>query len=125
MDQTIYDKINDFFQGYPLVRMHKCQAVVTAEKDKPDILWIRQGVVRMYQVADDGSETTLHLFRAPAFFPIMFYLSHRSHDNYYFQTIETVIARKAPAEEVEVRIQIATRSIRYGFGCLFKNIWPK
>lgn len=101
MDQAIYDKTNDFFKTYPLVRLRNGQAVVWAEQDKPDILWIRQGVVRMYQIADDGSETTLHLFRAPAFFPIMFYLSHRTHDGYCFQATETVMARKAPAEEVE------------------------
>lgn len=100
MEQAIYDKINDFFKAYPLIRMRKNQAVTMTERDKPDILWIRQGMVRMYQIANDGSEITLHLFRAPTFFPIMLYLSHRQTE-YYFQATEVVIARKAPAEDVE------------------------
>lgn len=99
MDQVIYDKTNDFFKSYPLIRMRKGQAILAAEKDIPDIFWIRQGAIRMYQISENGSEITLHVFRAPAFFPMMFYLSHRKGE-YYFQAAETVIARKAPAEEV-------------------------
>lgn len=100
MDQIIYDKINTFFQAFTLVRLRKGQAVLALENDKPDILWIRQGIIRMYQIADDGSEITLHFFRAPAFFPMMFYLSRRQGD-YFFQAAESVIARKASAEKVE------------------------
>lgn len=99
MDQIIYDKTNDFFNNFPLVRIRKGQAVLAAEKDVPDIFWMRQGLIRMYQINNDGSETTMHLFKSPAFFPMMLYLSHRRGE-YYFQAAETVIARKAPAEEV-------------------------
>lgn len=99
MDQVIYDKTDAFFKSYPLVRLRKGQALLAAEQQIPDIFWVRRGMIRMYQIADDGSETTMHLFKAPSFFPIMFYLSHRK-GNYYFQAVEEVIARKAPAEEV-------------------------
>ncbi len=99
MDQTIYDKTDAFFHDYPLVRIRKGQALLAAEKGIPDIFWIRRGMIRMYQIDDSGNEITMHLFKAPSFFPIMFYLSHRKGD-YYFQAVDEVIARKAPAEEV-------------------------
>lgn len=99
MNQTIYDKTNNYFKSYPLIRMRKGQAILAAEKEIPDIFWIRQGTIRMYQISENGAEITLHVFRAPAFLPIMFYLS-RPEGEYYFQAVETVIARKAPAEEV-------------------------
>ncbi len=100
MDPAIRDKIDQFFQAYPRVRLHKGQPVMAAEQDAPDIFWIERGMIRMYQITDDGSEITMHLFRAPSFFPMMLYLSHR-HGNYYFQTVDEVIARKAPGPAVE------------------------
>ena len=100
MNPTIRSKIDQFFQGYPRVRLHKGQSIAAAEKDTPDIFWIERGMIRMYQIADDGSELTLHLFRAPSFFPMMLYLSHRP-TSYYFQAVDEVIARKAPGPVVE------------------------
>lgn len=99
MDQAIYDKTNEFFKDYPLVRLRKGQALLAAEQQTPDIFWMRRGMIRMYQIDDNGNETTMHLFKSPSFFPMMFYLSHRKGD-YYFQAVDEVIARKAPAEEV-------------------------
>ena len=99
MDPQIQEKVENFFKSYPLVRMRKGQAVVAAEQEIPDIFWVRRGMIRMYQIAEDGSETNMHMFRAPSFFPMMFYLSHRK-GQYYFQAMDEVIARKAPAEEV-------------------------
>lgn len=99
MDQKIYGKIDDFFKSYPLVRVRRGQALFGAEQEIPDIYWLRMGKIRLYQIADDGSEMTLHIFKSPSFFPMMFYLSHRKAD-YYFQAVEEVIARKAPGEEV-------------------------
>jgi CRP-like cAMP-binding protein len=99
MDQEIYDKINNFFSAYPLVRVRHGQALFGAEKEIPDIYWLRSGKIRLYQIAEDGSDTTLQIFKSPAFFPMMFYLSHRKGD-YFFEAIEEVVARKAPAAEV-------------------------
>lgn len=99
MDQKIYDKIDNFFKAYPLVRIRRGQALLGAEQEIPDIYWLRRGKIRLYQIAEDGSEITLHIFRSPSFFPMMFYLSHRKADH-YFQAVEDVIARKAPAGEV-------------------------
>lgn len=95
MEPAIRAKIDQFFQSYPRIRLHKGQSITAAEKDNPDIFWIERGMVRMYQITDDGSELTLHLFRAPSFFPMMLYLSHRP-SSYYFQVVDEVIARKAP-----------------------------
>lgn len=99
MDQKIYDKTNDFFKSYPLVRIRRGQALFGAEQEIPDIYWLRMGKIRLYQIADDGSEMTVHIFKSPSFFPMMFYLSHRKAD-YYFQAVDDVIARKAPADDV-------------------------
>jgi CRP-like cAMP-binding protein len=100
MDPAIHAKIDQFFQSYPRVRLRKGQAIPSAEQDIPDIFWVERGMIRMYQIRDDGSEITMHLFRAPTFFPMMLYLSHR-HGNYYFQAVDEVIARKAPGKAVE------------------------
>lgn len=100
MNPAIHAKIDQFFQDYPRVRLYKGQSIMAAEKDSPDIFWIEQGIIRMYQITDDGDELTLHLFRAPSFFPMMTYLSHRP-TNYYFQAVDEVIARKAPGKAVE------------------------
>ena len=100
MDQHIYDTVNDFFKDFPLVRLQKGQAVLIDGIEKPDILWMRQGIIRMYQIAEDGTEITLTFFRAPDFFPMRLYLSHRQ-DEYYFQAFNVVTARKAPAADVE------------------------
>ena len=100
MDPVIRTRIDQFFQGYPRVRLHRGQSIAGAEKDTPDIFWIERGMIRMYQIADDGSELTLHLFRAPSFFPMMLYLSHRP-TNYYFEAVDEVIARKAPGPAVK------------------------
>jgi CRP-like cAMP-binding protein len=100
MEPTILDKIDHFFEDFPRVRLRKGQAVPAAEQDNPDIFWIERGMIRMYQITDDGSELTLHIFRAPSFFPMMLYLSHRP-SSYYFQTVDEVIARKAPGKAVE------------------------
>lgn len=100
MDTPTYEIINDFFKEYPLVRLQKGQAVLIDGLERPDVLWMRQGIIRMYQIAEDGSEISLTFFRAPDFFPMRLYLSHRK-DEYYFQAVDVVTARKAPAAEVE------------------------
>lgn len=99
MNQAIYDKIDAFFKNYPLVRMRKGQALVAAEQKVPDIFWVRRGTIRMFQITDEGSDITMHLFKSPSFFPIIFYLSRRK-GKYYFEAVDEVMARKAPAEEV-------------------------
>ena len=100
MNPEIQDKLEAFFHEYPLVRMRKGQQVSAGEDEIEDIFWIRRGMIRMYQISEDGAEITLHYFKEPAFFPIMFYLSHRKGDNYHFQAVDEVIARRAPAQEV-------------------------
>jgi CRP/FNR family cyclic AMP-dependent transcriptional regulator len=101
MNQTIYDKTDEFFNKYPLIRLHKGQTLLVDEDEIQDIFWMRRGMIRLYQISDEGNDITLHLFKAPSFFPMMFYLSHRKAD-YHFQAVDEVIARKAPAEDVVV-----------------------
>lgn len=100
MDEDIYRKVDEYFKQYPLVRIRRGQSVYGAEQDIPDIYWLRRGSIRLYQITKDGQELTLHTFRSPSFFPMMFYLSSRK-SPYFFQASEDVIARKAPAIEVE------------------------
>ncbi len=104
MDQAIYDKVDEFFKHYALVRIKRGQAVYGAEQEIPDIYWLRHGKIRLYQITEDGAEITMHIFTAPSFFPMMFYLGKRRAD-YYFQATEDVIARKAPAKEVVAFLQ--------------------
>ena len=99
MEQHIHDKLEAFFQAYPTVTVPARQAMLVQRQDDPDIFWIVNGAVRMYHIRDDGSEITLHVFRAPTFFPLMVELS-RLPNNYFFQTTETVTAKKAPASQV-------------------------
>jgi CRP-like cAMP-binding protein len=99
MNQPIYDKTDAFFHDYPLVRLQKGQALLVDEHEVQDIFWIKRGMIRMYQISEDGSDTTLTMFQTPSFFPMMIYLSHRR-DGYYFQAVDEVVARKAPAIEV-------------------------
>ncbi len=99
MNKTIFQKTDWFFRIYPRVRLHRGQALLGAEKETPDIFWIQRGTVRMYQIGANDRETTLHLFKAPAFFPMMFYLSKRKCEH-YFRADNEVEARRAPAGEV-------------------------
>lgn len=99
MNQINYSETDVFFQNYPLIRLQKGQALLVDEHEIQAIFWMKRGMIRMYQISEDGSDMTLHMFRAPSFFPMMIYLSHRP-GGYYFQAVDEVVARKAPATEV-------------------------
>jgi CRP-like cAMP-binding protein len=98
MTKTIADKVEDFFKAYPLKRFEKGYLLIYAGYDPPGVFLIKSGRVRQYDVAENGEEVVVNVFKPPAFFP-MSWAINKTPNKYFFEADSTITARQAPADQ--------------------------
>lgn len=98
-DTVVLQKTTDFFSAYPEAVFRKGDIIISAGEELQSIYYLQSGSVKMVGVSEEGEEIVLHVFRPPAYFPIMFSLSNTS-NSYSFIAFEDVKARKAPISDV-------------------------
>lgn len=99
MDDLVASKIKDFFGRYRLRRFKKGQILIYAGDEPPGIFHLVDGEVRQYDIAHNGDEVVVNVFKPPAFFP-MSWAINKTPNEYFFETSTEVALRMAPAEEV-------------------------
>jgi len=93
------DKIREFFEQYPLKPFAKRELLLRAEEPIGQIFYLVQGRVSQYDIATNGNEVVVNVFKPGAFFPMSSAIN--STDNHYFfeASLRTVV-RVAPQEDV-------------------------
>ena len=92
-------KIHSFFSAYPLKRTQKGEVMVQAVADPAGIFYLQKGQVQEYDIADNGGQVVINIFKPPAYFP-MSWAINRTANQYFFEAATDIEYRLAPAEDV-------------------------
>lgn len=99
MQQTPGDKVAAFFRPYPEHRVSAGETLVQAGEELPGVFYITKGQIRQYDIADNGEQIVVNVFKPPAFFP-MSWAINRTPNRYFFETATDMVFQIAPAERV-------------------------
>ena len=99
MEKTVVQKLEKFFADSRPFRFKK-EEIILRPNERIFVLYLlKRGRVRMYAVNHQGGESTIHIFQAPAVFPLMLALTNK-HSEYYLQTQTTVEVHSESVEKV-------------------------
>jgi CRP/FNR family transcriptional regulator, anaerobic regulatory protein len=99
MDTKLENQLNNFFAHYPLRTFTKGEIIIWAGDEPKGIVYLIKGCVSQYDISDAGQKFSLNIFKPPAFFPMSWALN-KTPNKYFFEAIENVKCRIAPAEDV-------------------------
>lgn len=90
-------KIEEFFSNYPSHTYSKGQILLEPGTNPSGVIYIYHGLVRQYDIADNGDEIVVNVFRPGAHFPMTWAIN--GEDNvWYFDAIDETKVAIAPAE---------------------------
>lgn len=76
--------------------------IILYEGDTPsDLYIIKSGVVKIYDIDDQGNEKILHIIKSPAVFPIVFFLGGNDQSRSFYTTITDAEIYVIPISIVE------------------------
>ncbi len=98
MDDLVSDKVKNFFSTYPLRSYPKGQIITYAEEEPQGVLYMLEGRINQYDIAPNGSEVVVNIFKPPAFLP-MSWAINKAPNHYFFEAAAATKAHQAPAED--------------------------
>ncbi len=96
---NVDQRVESFFAKYPLKKFDKNQIIIYADEEPKGIYYLLKGKVRQYDISDKGEEVVVNVFKPTAFFPMLWAINKVSNE-YFYEALDNVEARLAPAEEV-------------------------
>lgn len=92
-------KVAAFFEPYPH-RHVQAGEIITQAGDEPEgIYYLEQGQVRVYDIAPNGSEVVVNVFKSHAFFPMSWAVTQLP-NRYFYEASMACDMRLAPARDV-------------------------
>lgn len=98
MDILVQEKLDKFFSRYPSLEYKKKEVLIRADEQPSGIIYLKEGIVRMYAVSSQGEEVVINTYKAPSFFPMPWVLNDIL-GRYYYETITKTVVCKAPKED--------------------------
>jgi len=95
----VAEKLREFFAKYPERVFAKGQIVVHGGEEPAGIFYMIEGRVSQYDIATNGNEVVVNVFKPPAFFPTSWAIN-KTPNQYFFKASTRVVAKLAPPEEV-------------------------
>lgn len=99
MDQVVRQKVQAFFDAYPLKSFDKKQILVQAGDEPPGVMYVVEGQVRQYDITAQGEEIVVNVFQSPAYLPMAWAITGAK-NRYFYEAATPVAVRIAPAVEV-------------------------
>lgn len=98
MNQVISEKIEKFFTQYKK-QSHKKGELLIRAGDTPSGIWyLKKGTIKEYTISNKGDELVVNIFKPVTFFPMSWAINETPND-YFFETVTSVDAWKAPKED--------------------------
>ena len=91
-------KIDTFFGRYPKLEFSKGHVLIHAGENPPAVFYLLKGTVREYDIANNGEEVVVNVFKPRAFFP-MSYVVNRTPNEYFFEAADNITVRQTPLNE--------------------------
>lgn len=104
MNPDIKQKLENFFNQYPAITHKKGEIIIRADETPAGVFFIQKGVIRQYSINASGEENTLNLFNTHSFIPMTWALAGLENP-FFFESVNEVIVRKAPREDVVAFLQ--------------------
>jgi CRP-like cAMP-binding protein len=99
MTSDVTKKVKEFFEPYLLHTFDKGQILIYGGDDPSGIMYIIKGEVRQYDIAPNGEELVVNVYKPGTFFP-MYWAINKTPNRYFFESASKVEIKKAPANEV-------------------------
>ena len=95
MDQTVAQKIENFFTQYKTFHHRKGHILIHAN-DKPEsVFHLTMGKVKQYDISNRGDEVLLNIYKPPAFFPVSNGIN-KAPSRYFFEAETDIELQYAP-----------------------------
>jgi CRP-like cAMP-binding protein len=98
MNETTRKKLQNYFEKYPTIKYKKRQVILKPGDEVPYIGFLKSGFVRVYNLSENGQETTIQTFR-PLFYFSMNYAITGEKNRYFFEAISPVELWTAPKDK--------------------------
>lgn len=98
MDINVQTKLNKFFNQYIPQEYRKKELLIRADEQPSGVIYLKDGIVRMYAVSAQGEEVVINTFKSPSFFPMPWVLNDTL-SRYYYETATKAVVYRAPKEE--------------------------
>ncbi|HEX7964022.1 MAG TPA: Crp/Fnr family transcriptional regulator [Candidatus Saccharimonadales bacterium] len=95
----VKDKVATFFERYPLQTYNKHELLLHAEEPIQSVFYIHEGRVSQSDIAPNGNEIVVNVFKPGAFFPMSSAINDIE-NHYFFESSLTSQVRVAPKAEV-------------------------
>jgi CRP/FNR family transcriptional regulator, anaerobic regulatory protein len=98
MNTDVSEKLKTFFLNYPKLEFAPKEYLIRPNTEIKFIYYLAEGNVRQHTF-HDGMDVSLYLFSPGAYIPMMIVFSNEE-NSYFFSSVDTVVAYKAPKEDV-------------------------
>jgi len=96
---SVSEKVGSFFEQYPLQTYNKHELLLRAEEPINSVFYIVEGRISQYDIAPNGNEVVVNIFKPGAFFPMSSVINDIE-NHYFFEASLKVQVRVAPKAEV-------------------------
>lgn len=86
-------------------RYPKGQIILYQGENPADVFIVKEGVVKIYDIDDDGNEKILHLIKPPAIFPAVFFFGASGQTSTFYTTVSDTELYVLPHSELEQAIE--------------------
>jgi len=103
----------DYFTDTPLaklinhakLRSYPKGQIILYEGDTPgDLYIIKEGIVKVYDIDDQGNEKILHVAKSPSMFPMVFFMGGNDESRSFYTTITDAEIYVIPKEDAEAEM---------------------
>jgi CRP-like cAMP-binding protein len=98
VSEDIKNKVETFFSAYPSQQAAKGRVMVQAGDDPPGVIFLTKGHVHQYDIASNGEQIVVNVFKPPAFFP-MSWAINKTPNQYFFEATSDIEYHLTPAED--------------------------
>lgn len=78
-----------------------------------DVLYLKDGIVKVYDIDDAGNEKILHLFKGPSFLPLALFSGPGIETRWFYATLTDCVLVPIVLEELEALLQEDPDSLTY------------
>ncbi|HSX28185.1 MAG TPA: Crp/Fnr family transcriptional regulator [Candidatus Saccharimonadales bacterium] len=104
--------------GEARVRTYPKGQIILYEDDQPSEIYVlKRGIVRIYDIDDQGNEKILHIIRAPTLFPLVWHLGLRGEVGSFYGALTDCDAYLLPSAEFEARMAKDATLANYVLRC--------
>jgi CRP/FNR family cyclic AMP-dependent transcriptional regulator len=92
-------KIDDFFLNHNTLKYDKGQILIYGGDEPAGITYLISGEVRQYDIAPNGEELVVNVYKPGAFFPMSWALN-KTPNRYFFEAASDIEVKQVPADQV-------------------------